>query len=405
MSGVCGMGCEIALRPTGALAHAGVSSLSRVSYAVSVIESTGYGDRVPKGEDMGGRARHSVRLALACLVCTLLLMCPAIARANTASCRVCLFQQYKADVSGLPNTFDYRVTPEDPMAPRPTDEAGNPIETLSLRRDQQAWLSFSFDDNELTGPGTEVFRYRAEPVTPELPYGLFYVDVLSTGLTAGVNVYYLEVYVTVTSDGTIEEVVPTVHVQGWDGPKVSDPGNAHLNSLGHSPDLGASANRVRNGYVPADPNALGGGGYAGTSDRASSSDAASGNGGSASADAGSNAAGTGANGGSVASGPAAGHSTGATGVAGGANGANGAAGSGTTANGVAGAAGAAGTIAEGVARPPADTDTIGDRGSADGLATTGDATSVTVPLSLALASALLGCVGLTRLLRGKGEDR
>ena len=366
---------------------------------------------------MGGRARHSARMAFACLVCTLLLMCPAIARANTASCRVRFFQQYKTDVSGLPNTFDYRVTPEDSMAPRPTDEGGNPIETLSLRRDQQAWLSFGFDGNELVGPGTEVFRYRAEPVTPELPYGLYYVDVLSTSLAAGVNVYYLEIYVTVAADGTVEEVVPTVHVQGWDGPKVSDPGwrieldeeafalmggNAYLNALGNSSNLGALGNRARNGYVPTGPDAFGGGGYAGTSDGASSSDAASGNGGAASAGAGSNAAGTGANVGSAGSGSAGARATGAAGGADSANGAAGSPGSGATA---AGAAGAAGTASGGVARATAGTDVIGGPGSVDGLATTGDVTSVTVPLSLALTAALVGCVGLTRRLCGKGEDR
>ena len=311
------------------------------------------------------------------------------------------------------------------MAPRPTDEGGNPIETLSLRRDQQAWLSFGFDGNELVGPGTEVFRYRAEPVTPELPYGLYYVDVLSTSLAAGVNVYYLEIYVTVAADGTVEEVVPTVHVQGWDGPKVSDPGwrieldeeafalmggNAYLNALGNSSNLGALGNRARNGYVPTGTDAFGGGGYAGTSDGASSSDAASGNGGAASAGAGSNtsagagsnAAGTGANAGSAGSGSAGARATGAAGGADSANGAAGSPGSGATA---AGAAGAAGTASGGVARATAGTDVIGGPGSAVGLATTGDVTSVTVPLSLALTAALVGCVGLTRRLCGKGKDR
>ena len=53
MSGTCGMGCEIGLGTTGVLVHLGVSSLSRVSYAASVIESLRYGDRVMKGGGHG----------------------------------------------------------------------------------------------------------------------------------------------------------------------------------------------------------------------------------------------------------------------------------------------------------------------------------------------------------------
>ena len=215
------------------------------------------------------------------------------------------------------------------------------------------------------------------------------MDVLSTSLVAGVNVYYLEIYVTVAADGTIEEVVPTVHVQSWDGPKTSDPGwriewdeelyalfngNAYGSSLGYLPGYGvpgALGNRGGYGYVSRGSNASGQGGPAGTSDGTGPSGTASGSNAAASSGGGSSAAGAGANAGSGATG--------------------------------AGAAGAAGGITDGAAGATAGTNVVGDRGASDGLATTGDVTSAVLPL--ALSAMLLISAGLTRHAHGKGEDR
>ena len=70
------------------------------------------------------------------------------------------------------------------------------------------------------------FPARVSPVwQKELSDGLYYVNVLSNSLEAGVNEYLLEIHVYPSITETVDPiVVPTVHVKGWDGPKVSGPG-------------------------------------------------------------------------------------------------------------------------------------------------------------------------------------
>lgn len=154
-------------------------------------------------------------VSLMCLVCR-----EALAEEATYSTRVKVFQKYAVDVSGLTNTFEYLVTPKEAEYPLPVDESGNPVSSFELRRDEERWLEFSGTVDRDATPVT--YRYTLEPKTPTLTDGLFYVDVLSANLEAGVNTYYLEVYVATDGDDLV--AVPLVHIEGWDGPKISDPG-------------------------------------------------------------------------------------------------------------------------------------------------------------------------------------
>lgn len=350
---------------------------------------------------MGDRVRHIARIAFACASIMVALMSPAIAHADTSSARVRLFQQYRVDVSGLPNSFSYRVTREDDAAPIPVDESGSAIDTFSLRRDDDIWLTFAFEEDVLTGTGTLLYRYKAEPVTTKLEDGLYYVDILSTDLRAGVNVYYIEVFVTVAADGTIEDVIPIVHIEGWDGPKVSDPGwcidldedtyNSLLGTSGDSNHPISLSNIIpfRNwGANPYLPRGSYGGGTSNMSGTSRSSDSASGrNDGTtsgstgATSNTGSSSTGTGANSTTNAK-------SGTTNTGGSNSSAT------TTAN---------GTVSSGTSGSTSGTNVIGVRNVSDGLATTADPTNWTLTLALVASALLILAMGLIWRRQGRAS--
>ena len=174
-------------------------------------------------QSCGGVAALLLALLVSC-ACTLL-PSPQVALAGEATAvgRLGLFQEYRVPVSGLENRFDYEIVPDEEDAPLPVDESGVAREYVSLKRDQQIWLEFPVQAQIGSPTQQLVYHYRLQPKRTELPDGLYYVDMLSPNLKAGVNVYYLELYVQLSSEGTTT-VTPIVHVEGWDGPKVTDPG-------------------------------------------------------------------------------------------------------------------------------------------------------------------------------------
>lgn len=349
---------------------------------------------------MGDRVRHIVRVAFMCAFIMVALMSPAIAHAETLSARVRFYQQYKVDVSGLPNTFSYRITREDDSAPFPTDESGSTADTFSLRRDDDIWLTFALKEDALTETGTLIYRYKAEPVTKKLEDGLYYVDTLSNDLRADVNVYYIEIYVMVAADGTIEEVIPTVHIESWDGPKVSDPGwridldkdtYALLGTSGYNSLPISPSRRVPIRNWGAYSNILGGshgGGTSNTSGATGSSDAVSGRSdGNKSGSTGatsntpSGSTGTGTNSAEMATGGTAnatGSNTSAT----------------TTAN---------GTASSGVSGATSGTNLIDAYKASAGLATTVDPTPEMLALALAASASLMLAMGLIRRRSGRSS--
>lgn len=180
---------------------------------------------------MSRRTRHSVwRATLLLAVVLLALACvPMTARAAddtvTIMAPVRLFQEYRVSASGLQSTFDYKIVPLETGAPMSADESGNTIDTVSLTRDQEVTLEFPIEVHMSPSADYYVYRYTLEPAQQKLSDGLHYVDILSTSLAKGINVYYLEIHVQLSStDAESALVVPTVHVEGWDGPKVTDPG-------------------------------------------------------------------------------------------------------------------------------------------------------------------------------------
>ena len=177
------------------------------------------------------RLRHSVGRATLLLVALLLsLVCmPRFARADqattTTTVKVRMFQEYKVDVSGLQNTFEYVIEPSEEGAPLPVDADGKTFDKFTLTRDADLWLEFPVRVAVDPEAKTYVYHYMVRPAQKELSDGLYYVNVLSNSLEAGVNEYLLEIHVYPSITETVDPiVVPTVHVEGWDGPKVTDPG-------------------------------------------------------------------------------------------------------------------------------------------------------------------------------------
>ena len=180
---------------------------------------------------MNRRLRHSVGMATLLLVALLLsLVCvPRFARADqattTINVKVRMFQEYKVDVSGLQNTFEYVIEPSEEGAPLPVDADGKTFDKFTLKRDADLWLEFPVRVAVDPEAKTYVYHYRVRPAQKELSDGLYYVNVLSNSLEAGVNEYLLEIHVYPSITEAVDPiVVPTVHVEGWDGPKVTDPG-------------------------------------------------------------------------------------------------------------------------------------------------------------------------------------
>jgi hypothetical protein len=169
-----------------------------------------------------------VTLLLVALLLSLVCV-PRFARADqattTTTVKVRMFQEYKVDVSGLQNTFEYVIDPSEEGAPLPVGADGNTFDKFTLTRDADLWLEFPVRVAVDPEAKTYVYHYTVRPVQKELSDGLYYVDVFSTSLEAGVNEYLLEIHVYPSITETVDPiVVPTVHVEGWDGPKVSDPG-------------------------------------------------------------------------------------------------------------------------------------------------------------------------------------
>lgn len=170
-------------------------------------------------------------MATLLLVALLLsLVCiPRFARADqattTTTVKVRMFQEYKVDVSGLQNTFEYVIEPSEEGAPLPVDADGKAFDKFTLTRDEDLWLEFPVRVAVDPEAKTYVYHYMVRPAQKELSDGLYYVNVLSNSLEAGVNEYLLEIHVYPSITETVDPiVVPTVHVEGWDGPKVTDPG-------------------------------------------------------------------------------------------------------------------------------------------------------------------------------------
>jgi hypothetical protein len=158
------------------------------------------------------------------LVCT-----PRFARADqattTTTVKVRMFQEYKVDVSGLQNSFEYVIEPSEEGAPLPVRADGKAFDKFTLTRNEDLWLEFPVRVAVDPQGKSYVYHYVVRPVQKKLSDGLYYVDVLSSSLEAGVNEYLLEIHVYPSITEAVDPiVVPTVHVEGWDGPKVSDPG-------------------------------------------------------------------------------------------------------------------------------------------------------------------------------------
>lgn len=162
-----------------------------------------------------------VLLALACL--------PCLARASQATAvitaKVRVFQEYRVSVSGLQNAFEYVIEPSEADAPMPVDANGKAFDRFTLTREDDLWLEFPVQVTVDPSAKAYVYHYMIRPVQKKLSDGLYYVDVLSSSLEAGVNEYPLEIHVQPSSvDAAVSIVVPTVHDEQWDGPKVADPG-------------------------------------------------------------------------------------------------------------------------------------------------------------------------------------
>ena len=167
--------------------------------------------------------------SLLAFVCTSLICVPNSAWAAndtaTITTKVRVFQEYRVSVSGLENAFTYQIIPLENDAPLPVDESGKAFDSFTLTRTDDRWLEFAVPVAMDPSANAYAYHYTLKPAKTELADGLYYVDVLSTSLDAGVNVYYLELYVQPSSeDAAAATVTPLVHVDGWDGPKTTDPG-------------------------------------------------------------------------------------------------------------------------------------------------------------------------------------
>lgn len=144
---------------------------------------------------------------------------------STIPVQVRMFQEYKVTTSGLQNTFEYLIEPSEEDAPLPLDADGKTLRSFKLTRDQELWLTFPIPI--AISPSAEhiTYHYVLRPAETSLSDGLYYVDLQSTNLVAGVNVYYLDIDVVLSNkDLSSALVVPTVHIEDFDGPKVTDPG-------------------------------------------------------------------------------------------------------------------------------------------------------------------------------------
>lgn len=146
-------------------------------------------------------------------------------QATTIDARVRVFQKYNVSTSGLQSTFEYLVVPQEVDAPLPTGADGQSFSSFTLTRDEELWLTIPVPVGASPQASSYAYHYELRPKTSTLSGGLYYVDALSTNLERGVNVYYLEVFVQESSESPADAlVIPMVHVEGWDGPKVTDPG-------------------------------------------------------------------------------------------------------------------------------------------------------------------------------------
>ncbi|MBR3159415.1 MAG: hypothetical protein IKG18_15680 [Atopobiaceae bacterium] len=167
--------------------------------------------------------------AIACLLLIGVLLVPVVAWANqttaTVTTRMQVFQEYKVPVSGLQNSFEYVIAPVEEDAPLPIDASGKTFDRFTLRREESLWLEFPVSVAVDPSATPYAYHYVLAPAQKTLEDGLHYVDALSTSLEAGVNEYLLEIYVQPSNtDAADSMVVPLVHVDAWDGPKVTDPG-------------------------------------------------------------------------------------------------------------------------------------------------------------------------------------
>lgn len=143
----------------------------------------------------------------------------------TIPAKVRVFQEYKVSTSGLKNSFEYLIVPQEEGSPLPLDADGNAMRSFTLTRDEELWLTFPMPVEISPSAEHITYHYVLKPAQTTLPDGLYYVDVLSPNLVAGTNVYYLNIDVVLSSvDAQHALVVPTVHVEDLDGPKVTDPG-------------------------------------------------------------------------------------------------------------------------------------------------------------------------------------
>lgn len=139
--------------------------------------------------------------------------------------KVRVFQEYRVPVSGLQNTFEYLIEPVEKGAPLPVDEDGNTYDRFTLTREEDMWLVFPVKVTVDPSATPYTYHYMIRPAQEELSDGLYYVDVLSTDLSAGVNEYPLEIHIQPANVNAAASIVtPTVHIDGWDSPKVADPG-------------------------------------------------------------------------------------------------------------------------------------------------------------------------------------
>lgn len=143
----------------------------------------------------------------------------------TVDARIRVFQKYDVSTSGLQSSFEYLIVPQEEDAPLPNGANGQPSDTFTLTRNEELWLIIPVLVEASPQARSYTYHYELRPKALTLSGGLYYVDVLSTNLARGANVYYLEVFVQGSSENPADaRVVPLVHVEGWDGPKVTDPG-------------------------------------------------------------------------------------------------------------------------------------------------------------------------------------
>lgn len=139
--------------------------------------------------------------------------------------RIRFFQEYKVSASGLQSSFEYAIEPVESDAPMPVDADGEAFDRFTLTREQDLWLEFPVEVTVDPSATPYSYHYMIKPTQTELSDGLYYVDVLSTDLAAGVNEYALQIFVQPSSvDAANTLVVPIIYNDGFEGSKVADPG-------------------------------------------------------------------------------------------------------------------------------------------------------------------------------------